>query len=103
MRALALTTALLSVLELSGCAPFPTSVSIQDATTASLYFPATSKQARVFIDGADAGDAATFDGKHSVLTVEPGTHHIVIRLGTQVTLDQMLFVGAGSRVAVKGQ
>ena len=102
MRYLYLTLSLSATLALAACASFPNETAEQGAASAALYFPNATFGARVSVDGSDAGEASLFDGKWRVLTVTPGNHHVVIKLDSAVLQDQIVFVGMGSRVAVKG-
>ena len=46
----------------------------------------------LFVDGAQVGDAAAYDGNPGVLRVEPGTHLVEIRVGGQPAFSQKVFV-----------
>jgi hypothetical protein len=84
---------------LAGCA-YPVSVIEQGSASASLFFPGFPADASVTIDGAEAGQAAAFDGKKASLPVSTGKHHVVIRGAGRTLYDQSIYVGSGSHVAV---
>lgn len=88
------------LLGLSGCA-YPIATTDQGAVSAGLYFPGARPGAIVSVDGAPAGVAARFDGRKTLLTVSPGPHRVRIQMGDAILYDQSVFVGAGSRMAIK--
>jgi hypothetical protein len=90
----------LSAASLGACA-YPVATVEQGNVSTSLYFPDAPVGAHVMIDGADAGEAILFDGRKTVLTVTPGKHHVVIPGGAAPLYDQSVYVGAGSRLAIK--
>lgn len=65
-----------------------------------IYFEGAPVGARVMLDGADAGDVAAFDGSAAILSVSPGTHHVVITMGASTIYDHQVYVGSGSRVSI---
>ncbi len=85
---------------LAACA-YPVSTVEQGGVLTALYFPNASAEARVILNGVDAGNAAAFDGRRSVLTVEPGKHRVVIMTGSTVIYDNQIYVGSGSRLAIE--
>jgi hypothetical protein len=85
---------------LAGCA-YPVTKTEQGAAAGMLFFPGASADARVVVDGADAGPAGQYDGTKQYLSVEPGTHQIALSSGGQTILNKKYYVGSGSRVAVK--
>lgn len=95
---------LLLVTALSGalvsCA-YPVTTIEQGGVSAGLYFPNSPVGARVLIDGADAGEAASYDGRKAVLRVEPGKHHVVVSAGSSTFYDRNVYVGGDSRLAIE--
>ena len=85
---------------LAGCA-YPIAKTEQGAAAGLVFFPGASADARVSIDGVDAGSASQYDGAKQYLSVPPGTHQIALSAGGQVVLDKKYYVGSGSRVAVQ--
>ncbi len=89
-----------ATLLLASCA-YPVQQTEQGAAVGLLFFPGASADARVLIDGADAGAASMYDGTKQYLSVAPGTHQIAISSGGRVVFDKKYYVGAGSRMAVQ--
>jgi len=87
-------------LALAGCA-YPVSTVQQGSTPAVLFVPTAPLDAVLVVDGVAVGQAASFDGKRTVLPVQPGKHHVVVRGASSVLFDQDIYVGAGSKVAVE--
>lgn len=85
---------------LSACA-YPVQRTEQGAAAGLLFFPGASADARVLVDGSDAGAASQYDGTKQYLSVPPGTHQIAVSSGGRVVLDKKYYVGSGSRVAVQ--
>jgi hypothetical protein len=85
---------------LASCA-YPVERTEQGAAAGLLFFPGASSDARVLVDGADAGAAVQYDGTKQYLSVAPGTHQIAVSSGGRVVLDKKYYVGSGSRVAVQ--
>ena len=85
---------------LTACA-YPVSTADQGAASAGIYFPNAPLTARVFVDGADAGEAATFDGKKTLLVMAPGRHHLVVRQASTPIYDKPIYVGSGAHIAIK--
>jgi len=85
---------------LIGCA-YPVQRTEQGAAAGLLFFPGASTDARVLVDGSDAGAASQYDGTKQYLSVPPGTHQIAVSSGGRVILDKKYYVGSGSRVAVQ--
>jgi len=85
---------------LSACA-YPVQRTEQGAAAGLLFFPGASPDARVLVDGSDAGAASQYDGTKQYLSVPPGTHQIAVSSGGRVVLDKKYYVGSGSRVAVQ--
>jgi hypothetical protein len=86
---------------LTGCA-YPTSMVEQGASNGSVYFPKVGAGTRVILDGADAGEAASYDGKKSVLEVVPGPHRIALRQGSALLYERQIYVGTASKIAIEG-
>ena len=94
-RIIILGTALL----LAGCA-YPTSQTEQGSGPGQLYFPNAPAGAHVFLDGADAGPAGSYDGRRT-LSVAPGTHRVVLSSAGATIVDKKYYVDAGAKVAVQ--
>lgn len=105
MNAFRLATVAVCAAGLCACASKmadPVALTEQGNVSTSLYFPGAPAGARVLVDGADAGEALLFDGRKTVLTVAPGNHRVVVQAGGPPALyDRTVFVGAGSRLAIK--
>lgn len=86
--------------QLASCA-YPVQRTEQGAAAGLLYFPGASTDARVLVDGSDAGPASQYDGTKQYLSVPPGTHQIAVNSGGRVVLDKKYYVGSGSKVAVQ--
>jgi hypothetical protein len=84
----------------AGCA-YPVARTEQGASPGQVFFPGASADARVSIDGADAGPASQYDGIKQSLSVKPGTHQIAVSSGGQIVLNKKYYVDAGARVAVQ--
>jgi len=63
---------------LSACAMPSTTVRTTD-TRPGLSFVGAPAGATVYVDGILAGPAEQFDGQPGVLTVEPGSHQVVVK------------------------
>jgi hypothetical protein len=85
---------------LASCA-YPVATVEQGVAHSSLYFVGAPVDARVLIDGADAGAAGVYDGRKSVLRVEPGKHHVVVSSPAGNLYDQQIYVGEDSRLAIE--
>lgn len=99
-----LARAILGVLMLfvASCA-YPITTVEQGTESASLYFTGAPPNARVLIDGADAGEAAFFDGRRHVLAVSPGRHAVRVVLGDAELYANDIYAGAGARLEVRVQ
>jgi hypothetical protein len=91
------TLAVISVL--SACASPHSSVD-QGAANGLLTFPGAPADARVSLDGQDAGPANAYAGDHA-LSVKPGTHRVVVTTGGGTLLDKKYYVDAGAKVVVR--
>ena len=100
MKIARVAVALTSLGLLAACA-YPVSTAEQGAASSGLYFPSAPLASRVFVDGVDAGEAATFDGKKTLLVVAPGRHRLVVRQGSTPLYDKQIYIGAGTHIAIK--
>jgi hypothetical protein len=85
---------------LVGCA-YPVQQTEQGAPAGLLFFPGAAADARVLIDGTDAGAASQYDGTRQYLSVAPGTHQVAVSSGGRMVLNKKYYVGSGSRVAIQ--
>lgn len=79
---------------ISACA-YPSSLTVQGGKETALYFDHAPAEARVFVDGQDAGQAAQFDGKEAVLAVTSGRHLVKLQVGSAVIYEKDLYLGDG--------
>ncbi len=68
----------LSLFALSGCSMPGTTVRTTD-TRPGLAFEGAPDGSTLYVDGMKIGDPNQYDGQPNVLTVEPGTHVIVVK------------------------
>ena len=92
----------LAATSLGGCA-YPVSTVEQGGALSGVYFPGAPIGSVAYVDGASSGDASTFDGRKAVLTLPSGTHRIVVKAGSAILVDQVVYVGEGQRVSIKVQ
>jgi hypothetical protein len=64
--------------------------SVDDRPT--LAFKGAPDNAILFVDGIDMGPAAQYDGDPKVLTVEPGTHNVLVNIGAETIFEKRVFV-----------
>lgn len=100
MKTLRLACALALMAALGACA-YPVSTTDQGAAASGLYFPGAPAGARVLVDGADAGETSLYDGRKLVLTLPAGQHRIVVQQGSTRLYDKPVYLGTGSRIAIK--
>lgn len=76
---------------LFGCAMPATTVKSVDSRP-TIAIDGGPKDAEVFIDGIKVGTSGDFDGRPNVLTIEQGTHQIIVKNKGQVIYQQKFFV-----------
>jgi hypothetical protein len=84
---------------LAGCV-YPHSQTEQGTAAGQLYFPGAPPNARIVLDGQDVGMASSFDGRQT-LSVQPGTHRVVVSSAGSALIDKKFYVDAGAKVAVR--
>jgi hypothetical protein len=86
-----------------GCAPnYPERTVLQGGgDKGSLYFTGAPLGARVIVDGADAGEAAVYDGTRAVLEVTAGPHRVIVGTAGAALYDQQVYVGNNARMAIE--
>ena len=78
-------------LTLCSCAMPSTVVrTVDDRPT--LAFKGAPENAVLIIDGIDMGPAAEYNGDPKVLTVESGTHNILVKVGNEVIFEKRVFL-----------
>jgi hypothetical protein len=90
----------LSALSVLAACAYPNSRVDQGAENGLLTFPGAPADARVSLDGQDAGPANAYSRDHA-LSVKPGTHRVVVTTGAGTLLDKKYYVDAGAKVAVQ--
>jgi hypothetical protein len=86
----------------AGCAPSYPSASVSQGTAdGQVWISGAPVGSRVLVDGVDSGEANTFDGRGSILSVIPGRHTIEVVLGTTRLASQTVMLGSGSRLEIK--
>lgn len=90
MRLAALTLPLL----LLACADPVTSTRVQDGKPRLLVKGAPAA-AVLYLDGRPVGDASAYAGEPGILSLEPGTHVVEVRVGTRVLVSEKAFFGGG--------
>lgn len=65
-----------------------------------LSIKGTSDTATVFVDGLNMGTASIFSGNKNALRLEPGTHLVEIRDGSQTYFKENLYLGSGSNKTI---
>lgn len=58
----------------------------------TLAFKGAPDNAILFVDGINMGPAAQYDGDPKVLTVEPGTHNVIVNIGNEAIFEKRVFV-----------
>lgn len=74
-----------------GCTMPATTVKSIDSRPA-ISIDGGPKDAEVFIDGIKVGTSDDFDGHPNVLTIEQGTHQIIVKKNGQILFQQKFFV-----------
>jgi uncharacterized lipoprotein YajG len=76
---------------LGGCSMPSTVVrTVDDRPT--LAFKGAPREAILFVDGINMGSAAQYDGDPKVLTVETGTHNVIVKVGQEDIFEKRVFV-----------
>ena len=85
---------------LAACAAPATSVKTADSRP-GLAIEGAAAGSQLFLDGSAVGSATAFDGRPSVLRVEPGTHEIEVRDSAgRVLFRQKVFVESETKTIV---
>lgn len=86
---------------LCSCAmPSTVARTVDDRPT--LAFKGSPPNADLFIDGANMGHAAQYDGDPRVLAVESGTHSVTVKLGQEILFEKRVFVeGSLKTISIK--
>ena len=96
MRAI---VAILFLIFIFGCSMPATSVRTVDSRP-SLSFTGAPPSAELFIDGIRVGLANTYNGKHNVLKLEPGTHQVLVIENGNKLYDQLIFINSEVKTIV---
>ncbi len=76
-----------------GCAPRNPVTNVQAVDSRpTLSFVNAPKGAVVLVDGINMGEAALYNGSPKVLTVQSGTHDVVISMNGSSIFEQTVFV-----------
>lgn len=75
---------------IAGCAMPVTKVKTVDSRP-TISFENAPSGAEIYLDGVKSGLASQFDGEPNVMTIESGTHHLVIMNNGQVIFEQRFF------------
>lgn len=67
----------------------------------SLTVVGAPPNAILYVDGLEIGPAHKYDGKPDVLSLNPGTHSVQIRNGTDVLRALEVFLGEGTHREIK--
>jgi hypothetical protein len=90
-----------SVLMMSACA-YPISTVDQGGQISGVFFPGAPTDLMVSVDGSENTSAAPFDGNKSILKLQSGRHHIILRRSSgEIVYDQDIYIGDGSRIAIR--
>jgi len=82
---------LVGTFALGGCSMPSTVVrTVDDRPT--LAFKGAPKEATLFVDGINMGSASQYDGDPKVLTVETGTHNVLVKIGQEDVFEKRVFV-----------
>jgi PEGA domain len=74
---------------------------IPDPLTSSVRLEVTPRNAKVFVDGYDAGRVDEYDGMFQRLRLRPGSHEIVLYLEGYKTVRQNLYLNPGTDQKIK--
>ena len=84
--------ALVTLLVLAGCSMPATTVRTTD-TRPGIAIDGAPDGAILYVDGERIGEAGLYDGQPGVLTVEPGTHTVVVKgADGALLLDRKIYV-----------
>ncbi len=80
----------------AGCNMPVTTVKTEDVRPCISILDAP-EDAVLLVDGLLVGKAASYNGNPNMLTVEPGTHRIVVKQGSNVLYEQQIFVDSENK------
>jgi len=84
--------AILSLVALAACSMPNTTVRTTD-TRPGIAIDGAPDGAILYVDGQQIGEANRYDGQPNVLTVEPGTHTVVVKdVGGASLFDRKIYV-----------
>ncbi|MFW6413559.1 MAG: hypothetical protein ACOC0V_05430 [Oceanicaulis sp.] len=77
----------------AACASYPERAVVQGGELGGLTFSDAPVGAVVFVNGAEMGPAAAFDGVAGVLELDRGRYHVEVRLGGQALVSRQIYLG----------
>ena len=85
--------AALALIGLASCTYPYENVNVTDERP-SIAFKSAPSGSTVYVDGVEMGSAGAYNGRDRVLRIEPGTHVVQIRRGSEIIWSQTVFMGA---------